>query len=489
MRVLSNLAPERVFYYFEEICSIPHGSGNTKAISDYLTGFAREHGLRFRQDELNNVIIWKDGQGEPVILQGHMDMVCDKDADCDKDMAKEGLDLYIEDGFVKAKGTTLGGDDGIAVAMALALLESEDEKLPPLEVIITVDEEVGMLGAAAIDTSDIKGKTMINIDSEVEGVFTVSCAGGVIARCMLPIEFLPTSVNGIYEINISGLTGGHSGVEIHKNRANAIKVLGLLLDIVRADNKLSIIEISGGAKDNVIAGNAKALIALSGDYSIEEITAKLRGAIASIKMSFAESDPGMSITFAENKYEEKPFYTCAIGYDFSDKIIDMLVKLPNGVQAMSKDIEGLVETSLNMGILGQYSSGEEDVVMLTFCVRSSIDDEKRKLMDRLSDTINEIGGRIEFEGDYPGWQYRKDSRLRDLVAGVFAMQYGREAKIEAIHAGVECGYFAEKIDDLDCVSLGPNLSKIHTSEESMEIESVERTYNLVLEVLHKLNYN
>ena len=212
MRVLSNLAPERVFYYFEEICSIPHGSGNTKAISDYLTGFAREHGLRFRQDELNNVIIWKDGQGEPVILQGHMDMVCDKDADCDKDMAKEGLDLYIEDGFVKAKGTTLGGDDGIAVAMALALLESKDEKLPPLEVIITVDEEVGMLGAAAIDTSDIKGKTMINIDSEVEGIFTVSCAGGVIARCMLPIEFLPTSVNGIYEINISGLTVGHSGL-------------------------------------------------------------------------------------------------------------------------------------------------------------------------------------------------------------------------------------------------------------------------------------
>lgn len=489
MRVLNNLAPERVFYYFEEICSIPHGSGNTKAISDYLTGFARKHGLRFRQDELNNVIIWKDGQGEPVILQGHMDMVCDKDADCDKDMAKEGLDLYIEDGFVKAKGTTLGGDDGIAVAMALALLESEDEKLPPLEVIITVDEEVGMLGAAAIDTFDIKGKTMINIDSEVEGIFTVSCAGGVIARCMLPIEFLPTSVNGIYEINISGLTGGHSGVEIHKNRANAIKVLGLLLDIVRAKASLSLLEISGGAKDNVIAGNARAVFALSGDYSIEEITEGLKGAIASIKLSFSMTDPGMSITFAENKYDEKPFFTCAIGQDGSDKIIDMLVKLPNGVQAMSKDVEGLVETSLNMGILGQYSSEEEDVVMLTFCVRSSVDSKKRDLTQKLDSIVTGIGGKVEFDGDYPGWQYRKDSRLRDLVAGVFAMQYGREAKIEAIHAGVECGYFAKKIKDLDCVSLGPNLSKIHTSEESMEIESVERTYNLVLEVLHKLNYN
>ena len=553
MSEITNLEPKRVFYYFDEICKIPHGSGNTKAISDYLVDFAKEHGLRYRQDALNNVIIWKDGKGKPVIIQGHMDMVCEKEPDCTKDMDKEGLDLYIDGNELKAKGTTLGGDDGIAVAMALALLEADDPELPPLEAVITVDEEVGMLGAASIDLSDVEGRTMLNIDSEDEGVFTVSCAGGTMAHTSVDVNREKVAnAGGTYKLSITGLVGGHSGVEIHKNRANAIELLGKSLRRLQDDIGIRLVDIKGGAKDNAIAVSSSAIftvdqasrVSCSGicdlcrtnseegekdkedilnsmkyGFIIGDANAKLQAlkdrlmpnedellekTIAIIKESiaieYATTDPDIeilckpidpnSILFKDEVPTAGRLHPMTI--ESTNQVINLITCNPNGIQRMSPDVEGLVQTSLNMGILKtcrEVLPGDliaDDRIMLTFCVRSSVESEKESLMRKLRDITLAIGGNISFEGNYPGWKYAVESPLRDLMIDVYKEQYGKDPKVEAIHAGVECGYFASKLEGLDCVSFGPDLKEIHTFRESLDIESTERTYKLTLEVLHRL---
>lgn len=488
---ITDLDPKRVFYYFNEIASIPHGSRNTKAISDYLIGFADTHGLKFRQDDMGNVIIWKNGKGKtPVILQGHMDMVCEKEPDCDKDMEKEGLDLYIDADELKAKGTTLGGDDGIAVAMTLAILEDDDPDIPPIEAIFTVDEEIGMLGAAAIDVSDIDGRTMINIDSEAEGVLTVSCAGGVVANAIMDIvreEHEKRAGLSIYDIRVDGLIGGHSGIEIHKNRANAIVLLGRLLQRLRDEEGIRIIDIDGGAKDNAIAVSAhvRILLSVNADAAIQRITEEY---MSDIRSEFSTTDPGISIISKKMNEDDIPDNIVSLDERSTDHLIYMLCCLPNGIQRMSPDVEGLVQTSLNMGILKITGNAEDkdERVILTFCVRSSVASEKDALKRRLKDGMSVIGGIVEFEGEYPGWQYLKDSKLRELIREVYISQYKKEPVIEAVHAGVECGFFADKLPELDCVSIGPDLSEIHTFRESMNILSVGRTYDLVREVLRRI---
>ncbi len=491
MSEITNLEPGRVFYYFDEICKIPHGSRHTDAISDYLVGFAKEHNLKYRQDKLGNVIVWKDGKGDkPVIIQGHMDMVCEKAPDCEKDMDKEGLDVYIDGDVIRAKGTTLGGDDGIAVASALALLESDDEKLPPLEVIITVDEEIGMLGAAGLDCSDVKGRVMLNMDSEDEGIFTVSCAGGVVADCSINIIREETAAD-YYEITISKLVGGHSGIEIHKNRANAIRLLGRMLQRLSDDIGIRLVDVTGGAKDNAIAVSSKAVIAVN-DTSlgeIEEVISLLRKDFAT---EYATSDPDIEIIV--QAIEHVPFCEGSdkklspMTMESTDKVIYMLACMPNGIIRMSPDVDGLVQTSLNMGILSCKRDllSREDSVVLAYCLRSSVASEKDMMMRRLRDMMHVIGGSVVFEGDYPGWQYAVESPLRDLMCEIYTEKFGSKPEVVAIHAGVECGYFADKLPGLDCVSYGPNLSEIHTFRESMEIESVRRTYELTLETLYRL---
>ncbi len=508
-----SVEPVEVFRAFSEIAAIPHGSRNTGAISRFLVDFAKEKGLKYRQDDPGNVIIWKDGKGDtPVILQGHMDMVCEKEPGCSKDMSTEGLNLYIDGDELRAAGTTLGGDDGIAVAMALAILDSKDEDLPPVEAIFTVDEEIGMLGAAAIDLTDIQGRTMINIDSEEEGVFTVSCAGGVVAEAAYPVAFenmTDVSSEDLYKISVEGLIGGHSGIEIHKNRANAIAVLGRVLRRLRNEAGIRLICLEGGAKDNAIPVSAAAYISAGPDEAgakeeggrtdgndpdisrrLSEITSS---AAEDIRAEYAATDPDMIITCQKTEspsfFHDKDKVRCVMTADSTDAVIYMLTCLPNGIQRMNPDVEGLVQTSLNMGILktaagsGRTSGGG---VRLTFCVRSSVASEKKMLMDRLRDSMKIIGGDVEFSGDYPGWQYRTHSPLRDLMEEVYEEQYGEKPAIEAVHAGVECGFFADKLPGLDCVSIGPKLSEIHTYRESMNILSVERTYRLVQETLKRL---
>ena len=475
---LAGLKPDRVFEYFEQICAIPHGSGNTKAISDYLAAFAREQGLRYEQDETNNVILYADGTAgyedrAPVILQGHMDMVCEKDEDCPVDMATQGLDVTHDGTWVYAKGTTLGGDDGIALAYALALLSSKEIPHPPLEVIITVDEETGMDGAAAIDLSRLKGRTLINIDSEEEGIFTVSCAGGATAKLSLPVQRRPV-YGPCVRLTVEGLQGGHSGVEIHKNRANANKVMGEFLSRVQKLMPLCITKLSGGAKDNAIPRSCQVTLVALGMYieRINEIAQTLQDEIR------ARYDEPEAIVRGD---DVDALGGNALTTEDSAKVIALLCAAPNGVQKMSGHIEGLVQTSLNMGIV----SLDEELNM-TFSVRSSVNEEKQEQLRRLQELADFHGAAYVQAGAYPAWEYREESPLRDTMVQVYKRMFGKAPQVVAIHAGLECGLLSEKLPGLDCVSIGPDMQDIHTSREKLSIASTERTWNFLLEILKEL---
>ena len=476
---LAGLEPAAVFGYFEKICSIPHGSRNTKLISDYLVSFAREQGIRYIQDDLNNVILFQEGtcgmeDHPPVILQGHMDMVCEKDADCPIDMEKEGLDVTHDGQCVYAKGTTLGGDDGIAVAYALALLADRTIPHPPLEVIITVDEEIGMEGATGIDLSMLRGRTLVNLDSEDEGIFTVSCAGGARSTITLPVQ--RRAVYGpCVKLTVEGLQGGHSGVEIHKNRANANKVMAEFLGRVQKLMPLCITKLSGGSKDNAIPRSCQVTLVAMGMYieRINDIAEQLQKEIRE------QYDEPFAIVRGD---DVDALGGNAVTSECSAKVIALLNAVPNGVQSWSQDIEGLVQTSLNLGVVDLSA----DELKLCFAVRSSVNQEKRDLLDKLRDlaAFNDAG--CTEMGDYPAWEYRKDSPLRDNMVRIYAEMFGKAPQVLAIHAGLECGILSDKLPGLDCVSVGPQMHDIHTSREKLEIESTQRTWKFLLEVLKSL---
>lgn len=463
--------------YFKEMCKIPHGSGNTKKVSDWLVSFAKEHNLEYHQDDANNVIIIKEASNgcedmPAVIIQGHMDMVAVSDADRDIDMINDGLELCEEGDFLFAKGTSLGGDDGIAVAYGLALLADNEHLLPRLELVVTVDEEIGMLGADVIDVSCCQAKTMLNIDSEEEGIFLVSCAGGARVDITFPLDVIISCEGDVYEISISGLIGGHSGTEIDKGRANAIVLMGRILRKL-ADARLLIgyNNIWGGTADNAIANSCNCeilckpiepeLFEIIKFEVLEEYMSVENGAIISLTKTGEKSS---SLAFRSNSQ-----------YDLTK----FLNAVPNGVVAMSNDIEGLVETSLNQGIVKMDNEG----VTLSISVRSNIDTKKEELIKSLLDIADSFGANTKVHGDYPGWAYKKDSLLRDKMISVYREMYGKEPKVEALHAGLECGVFAKKIPGLDCVSFGPDLFDIHTTKERLSLSSAERVWQFILKIL------
>ena len=475
---LAGLEPAAVFGYFEEICSIPHGSRNTTLIADYLVKFAEEHEIAYIRDEHNNVIFFQEGtcgmeNHAPVIIQGHSDMVCEKDADCPIDMAAEGLDVTHDGKYVFARGTTLGGDDGIALAYALAILADKSIPHPPLEVVITVDEEIGMLGAAEIDLSMLKGRTLLNIDSEEEGIFTVSCAGGCRATLTLNVE--RRAVYGpCIRLVVDGLQGGHSGVEIHKNRANANKILGEFMSRIQNLMPLCLTSFSGGSKDNAIPRSAQATMVAMGIHleRINDIAEQLQ---KEVREQYDEPEATVQA------FDVDALGGNSLTTEATSRVISLLCSAPNGVQSMSQDIPGLVQTSLNLGIakLGERFSA-------TFALRSSVNAEKIALLDQLIQLIEMHGGSYSTMGDYPAWEYRKDSPLRDLMVKVYQDMFEKEPEIVAIHAGLECGLLSEKLPGLDCVSIGPEMHDIHTSREKLGIASTERTWNFLLEILKKL---
>ena len=393
---LAGLNPASVFGFFEEICAIPHGSRNTKAISDYLVDFAKARNLRYIQDEVNNVIIFQDGtcgyeDHEPVILQGHMDMVCEKDASCPLNMETDGLDVMHDGAYVFAKGTTLGADNGIAVAYALALLDDPTIPHPPLEIVITVDEEIGLLGAAAIDLSQLKGRVLLNLDSEDEGVFTVSCAGG--ATATISLDAPRRAVYGpCIRLVVDGLQGGHSGAEIHKNRANANKVMGEFLSRIQAIMPLCLTSFAGGSKDNAIPRSCQANAVAMG-INLERINGIAEALQAEIRETFDEPEATVQA------FDLDALGGNALPTELTAKVIGLLCSVPNGVQSWSADIEGLVQTSLNLGI------AELDTELrLTFAVRSSVEQEKRDLLLKLREQADFYGASYTERGDYPAWQ-------------------------------------------------------------------------------------
>ncbi len=479
-RVLAGYQPERALFYFEEICKIPHGSRNTKQISDYLVAFAKAHGLRFYQDEVNNVVIYKEGskgyEHHPtVILQGHMDMVAEKTRESKIDFMTDGLDLRTDGEYIWAEGTTLGGDDGIAVAYALAILEADDIPHPPLECVFTIDEEIGMDGARALDTSVLQGRTLINCDSEEEGILTVSCAGGATSGLHLPISIDKAEGKGIH-LYVDGLIGGHSGAEINKGRANSNKVMGCLLKRLFKEYPYRLVYVRGGQKDNAIPRYTMAKVIVSPSH--------LEGALAAIEKIGEELIRELPAPEIKAKIWAEAC-VCrgrAMTALSTRKTLGLLNDVPSGVQKMSTDIEGLVQTSLNLGIL--KTEGEE--VTMTFSVRSSVNTEKVELIDRLKAIGEKYGASYSETGAYPAWEYKKESALRNVMVRAFEALYGRTPVVEAIHAGLECGLFSDKIPGLDCVSFGPNMQDIHTTRERLNIASANRTWKYLLEVLERL---
>ena len=477
-RKLEGLQPQAVFHYFEDLCAIPHGSYNTKEISDYLVNFAKIHNLRYLQDELNNVILFGDAtpgyeDHAPVIIQGHMDMVCVKDPDCPKDMTKEGVDVTHNGEFVYAEGTSLGADDGIAVAFALALLADPTIPRPALEVVITVDEETGMEGAAGIDLSMLKGRRLLNIDSDEEGIFTVSCAGGVKTTVHLSVK--RRAVYGpCVRLTVEGLKGGHSGAEIHKPLANANKVMAEFLGRIQQIMPVCITKLSGGEKDNAIPSFCQVTMVALGMY-IERINDIAEELQKEIREKYDE--PGAVV----RGDDVDALGGNALTTEDSAKVIALMNALPNGIQEWSQDIEGLVQTSLNMGV-----ASLSDELKLTFALRSSVNWEKEDLKKKVEEVATFYGATCTHKGDYPAWEYKKDSNLRDTLVRVYEEMYHKAPGVFAIHAGLECGLLSEKIEGLDCISLGPQAYDIHTPRERLSIASTQRFWSYLCEVLKQM---
>ncbi len=481
--MLENLNPTKVFRYFEEISAIPHGSGNIGAIADYCMKFADEHKLKAVKEPCGNVIIYADGtsgyeKSEPVILQGHLDMVCEKRSDCEKDMEKDSINLCTDGEWVWADGTTLGGDDGIAIAYILALLDSDDIPHPPIEALLTVDEETGMTGAENLDGSLLKGKKLINIDSEEEGYLTVSCAGGVRAGIEYPLSFEAVEEGMCaLEITVDKLLGGHSGVEIHKRRLNGHKVLASVLSYAYDTTEFFIVDIKGGNKTNVIPKSATAIVVTKAENkdALTKAASEYFADIFHTEYGAFEEEAYLMVCDADMP-EKAATKAC------TEKIIFALMNSPDGVVSVMKDNPDMVKSSLNMGEL--YF--DNNLMKIGYLIRSNSLSGKKAVVCKLRSFTEYLGGTAVFDSDYPSWEYRENSPLRDTMVEVFREMYSREPIINSIHAGLECGLLSEKIADADMVSVGPDLEKVHTPDERMNVASVERTWNYLLSVLKKL---
>lgn len=478
-----NLEAKRVFEIFEEINSVPRCSKKEQKISAWLEDWAKQRGLSVEKDDAMNLVIRKKGtlgleNSKPVIIQAHMDMVCEKTKESNHDFDNDPIEMYIKDGRIYAKETTLGADNGIGLAFALAALEDDSIKHPPLEVVVTSDEETGMSGAMAFDTSNLEGKTFINVDSEEEGLFYMSCAGGNGTTLILPVN-REIVVGKMLEVEAVGFLGGHSGLEIDQDRANAAKVMGRYLNILIENNiKYYIVDINGGSKSNAIAREmlAKLVIATDDIPAIEKITEELNHAL---KDEYTPQDPDVHLVL--NIKEEDEYN--AMNLESSRKVVYYLVLTPYGPTHYSKYIEGLVQTSANIGVV----RSEDNEVVFESALRSSIISQKQAVIEQ----INVIGRVLEAEvvstAFYPAWPYNADSKIKDIFLESYEELFNEKGEIVAIHAGLECGLFKEKMgEEVDFISFGPDITGAHTVEESLSIDSTERNWKLFKKVLSKL---
>ena len=482
MSNISELNPTRVFTFFEYLSSVPHGSGNTKAISDLCVRFARERGLEVKQDAINNILIRKPASAgyenaPAVILQGHLDMVCAKHPEDAVDMAKEPVKLRTDGKWLWADRTSLGGDDIVAVATALAVLDDDSLPHPALECLFTVDEEDGMDGAIGLDPAWISGRRMLNLDSEDEGVFTVGCAGGahVNARLAVRRDALPAGTK-IYKLTVDGLRGGHSGVEIDCERGNSNLLTARILLAVADTCGARVAALDGGVFDNVIPSKTEAIFAVDAENAAKA-EEQVQKCVAEIRAELAVADPDMRVTLEPAAYAGA-FVTAAD----SRRLLSLLFLLPNGVMAMSQSLKGLVQTSLSCGVLHL----EADSLYFNTFVRSSVNSEKETLIKKLTELLSLYGAEATVDGHYPAWEYRADSPLRDVAMRTYKELTGREAKVFATHGGLECGVFSDKLPGLDCIAFGPNMQEIHSVNERLDVASVARFYDLVCAILKNL---
>lgn len=483
--VLSGLEPEAVFRHFEALSQIPRESGNEKGISDFLVSFANENGLDVIQEPCLNVIIKKAGtkgyESLPtVVLQGHMDMVCVKEESFDFDFEKDSIPLKVEDDFVRTEGTSLGADNGIAVAMAMAILESDDMAHPPLEVLVTVAEETGMDGVLNLNPDNLSGDILINLDSEEEGVFLTSCAGGVRNRVSREMTFTtPQAEKKPYALKVEGLVGGHSGIEINKGRANAIK---LLMEVVEGAVKnfgAQVGTLAGGEKMNAIPKRAEALLWV-GENEVSDLMTQVRTQLEAFKAQYKEAEPTMTITLSAGVESGAD---TVLSSESAQAAIALVKGIPTGVQSMCADIEGLVESSNNIGVL----SLDDKTLMLNSAVRSSVKALKEGINHKIQSVCDENGATMELIADYPAWPYNPVSPIRDLMQKIYEEKFGKPAEVSAIHAGLECGFLKEKVGEMDMISLGPNMWDVHTPQEHLSISSTERVYAFLCDVLKNIN--
>lgn len=469
-----------IFKYFSEISKIPRGSGNEVEISEYLVRFAKSRGLMYNKDSANNVIIIKEASPgyeneAAIMLQGHMDMVCEKRKDGTHDFLKDGIKLLVDGDYLHADGTTLGADNGIAVAYILALLSDDNLKHPRIEAVITTDEEVGMNGAKALDLSSLKAEYMINLDSEEEGYLLASCAGGLTGTCTLPLKRV-TEEGKVIKVNIGGLKGGHSGMDIVNNRSNANKILARLLFDLREKASFGVIHMEGGYKDNVIPREAFAkLLIASEDY--KQISDSIGEIMQIYKKELESSEPELDYgieDLGDGKYE-------ILHPTSFEKLLFILTQIPYGVQVMSSDIEGLVESSLNLGIFRL----EEEEAIICNSVRSSKSSYKYYISNKLKYLVEFLGGDYIVRSEYPAWEYKKKSKLREHLKKHYKEMYGKDMKVEAIHAGLECGLIAEKMPGIDIVSIGPDMSRVHTIDERVSISSTIRVYKFLERIIEE----
>ncbi|EMB24480.1 aminoacyl-histidine dipeptidase [Treponema denticola] len=480
MNPLQNTEPKEVFKWFYEISQVPRGSGNERAISDFLVKFAKDRNLEVHQDKAMNVIIKKPGtagyeKSPTVIIQGHMDMVCEKEASSNHDFLKDPIKFVVKGEMLYADKTTLGGDDGIAVAYALTVLDSKDIPHPPLEVLITTEEETGMGGAMALTDEHLQGTRLLNIDSEEEGVFLVSCAGGANVHVFFDIK-KETAKGKFLKITVGGLLGGHSGIEINKQRANSIKLLGRILYNIKQNEKINIVEISGGSKHNAIAKDAHAVIAAENTEAVLKIVEKLA---ADFKGEYRAVDKLLTVTANETQNSSGQMFT----KELTLNLIDFMASIPNGVQYMSMEIPGLVQTSLNNGVLEEI----DERIKFTTSVRSSVKSALDEIVDILRIQAERCGAEFKKISEYPAWEYSPDSPVRDAAVNVYKKLNKKDPVITAIHAGLECGLLKKTLPKVDAVSFGPNLYDVHTPNEHMDIASVERVWKFLLAYLAELN--
>lgn len=480
MSAVQNLKPEKVFHFFEEMNKIPRGSDDEQRISDFLVAFAKERNLEVIQEPCLNVIIKKPATPgyehmPAVILQGHMDMVCVKKEGSNHDFSKDPVEMWVDGDFLKAKETTLGADNGIAVAMSMAILDANDLQHPAIEVLVTVAEETGMDGAGNLIPENIQGKTLINIDSEEEGVMLASCAGGVNNIVTLPANYVAPKADAFVKLTIKGLLGGHSGIEINKNRANAIKLMGRVLKALEKHG-VEATDVFGGEKMNAITKFCHATIGCASGQK-EAVVATLKEMEVMFQNEFAAPDPGIFFEISEVATPEKVYAAQTL-----KSLVNILRLLPNGVQTMNHSIAGLVESSNNIGVL----ESKADAIVMNNAVRSSVKSLKSEINERIAMLAEMNGATSVLVADYPEWAFQLNSPIRDLMQKVHQELYGKEMQVDAIHAGLECGLLTEKVGNIDMVSIGPNLYDVHTPEEKLSISSTERVYTFLVEVLKQM---